>query len=292
MRTLLLGCSIIIVCQSGCQKQAESSLQENNTPPASSLERQGTASASDPLGKTEEQAPSIKTVDQSAKSASSEPSTHKLIGLEPDGKEAKADEAKATEATTDEAARPPLPELPELTDQQTQRVCMRACNKTHQCDFVREGVALCVTRCVAAQKAGDNRTLYQEARLFRAQGGCADKLCARFQTCVVKSLMGQEALALEPAMSRDKTEAFCKPLCAKQKTCEPAYFSNLPGGMVSCIANCQQTAIRPSAAAASQRVIMRAAFDCIDKDCGKPFEDCARENLTIPKTTGRTVNKL
>jgi hypothetical protein len=165
---------------------------------------------------------------------------------------------------------------------------MRACNKTHQCDFVREGVALCVTRCVESQEVGDDRTLYQEARLFRAQGGCGDKPCSKFQSCVVKSLLGQEALALEPAMSRDKTEAFCKPLCAKQKSCEPVYFSNLPGGMVSCIANCQQTAIRPDAAAASQRVIMRAAFDCIDKECGRPFEDCARENLTIPKTAGPT----
>ena len=100
----------------------------------------------------------------------------------------------------------------------------------------------------------------------------------------MKSLQGQEAMTLEPPMSRDKTEAFCKPLCAKQKTCEPEYFSNLPGGMVSCIASCQQVAIKPDAAAAAQRVVMRAAFDCIDKACGKPFGDCAQQNLIMPKT--------
>ena len=181
---------------------------------------------------------------------------------------------------------PPLTPLKTLTDEQSQRVCMRSCNKTHQCDFVRGSVALCVTRCMDSQKNSAERVAHQEARLFRAQSECADKACASFQPCVVKELLGAEALANAPPMSRDKTEDFCKALCGKQKECEPAYFSSIPGGMVTCIANCQQLAIRPDKTAASQRVIMNAAFRCVEAACGKEFENCAREKMTIPGSSG------
>ena len=192
---------------------------------------------------------------------------------------------KAKEEKPKEKALPPLEPLPVLTDKQSQRVCMRSCNKTHQCDFVRGSVALCVTRCVDTQKNTTDRVMHQEARLFRAQSECADKACASFQPCVVKELLGAKALSNAPPMPRDKTESFCKALCGKQKICEPTYFASIPGGMVTCVANCQQLAIRPDKTAASQRVIMNAAFACVDKECGQAFGDCAREKMTMPPSS-------
>lgn len=194
-------------------------------------------------------------------------------------------DAKAATPTT-ESTPVPKPSAParNLSDKPIPRqepaastLCKRACNKAARCGTARGNVTNCVGGCLAALSAKEG-DLARHAVGFRAQEKCADVLCAEFETCVGKALVGQKALAAAPAISPKEAAARCARMCDKERTCAPERHKERPGGHRSCLVSCEQRWISPTDQMALERVFMMRTLPCLEKPCGA-FEECVRKGI-------------
>jgi hypothetical protein len=155
-------------------------------------------------------------------------------------------------------------------------ICMRACNKAQQCGSARGSVTNCVGSCQDAlgAKDEDGRLMAQG---FRAQDGCSSKLCAHFEECVRKALIGEKELAKNPAIAPDKAEKMCQDLCAQEERCH-VEMAKRRGDIMNCLIACKGVLINPSPEFARNRALMTATHGCLNDDC-KLVGQCVRASV-------------
>jgi len=151
-------------------------------------------------------------------------------------------------------------------------ICMRACNKAQQCGTSSGSVTSCVEVCLNAIKATDENGKVT-AQGFRAQDRCASKSCAQFDKCVGHALLGEKALAKNPAIAPDKAEAMCRELCDQETRCHPKRAKQR-GDIKNCLVPCKSVLINPSPDVAHNRAMMTISHGCLDQDC-KLVEECS-----------------
>ena len=168
-------------------------------------------------------------------------------------------------------------------------VCVRACNKSQRCAASTGSAAACIDACLAALAATDPEG-QRDALAFRAQERCADVACDAYSACVSKAVVGEAAAAKAPPMAPEDAKGVCKKLCDKEQLCKPEVAAGRPGGMSTCLGTCVNQLVSTEDDAAVQRVLMKAAYECIDKPC-EEFDPCVHEKVVPTPPEGKAGGK-